>query len=148
MGEAAWVRSHVERCLQDEWEECRVVRDGDGDYPFRHGSAACYVRVEETSPVLVRVFAHAVVDVRRTARLLAELNDLNASARSAHVYWAGGLVVVEHALHAAAVDRETLGHACVAVGTVAADIGTLLAGVFGGHTPFAASEETIGEEAG
>ena len=40
MTELLWVRSHVERLLQDEWDACRVAADDDGDYPFRRGTAA------------------------------------------------------------------------------------------------------------
>ena len=44
------VRSHVERCLQDIWQVCRVAVDDDGDYPFRAGVAACWVRVDSRTP--------------------------------------------------------------------------------------------------
>jgi hypothetical protein len=45
-------------------------------------------------------------------------------------------VVVEQALHADGVDRETLSQACSAVGSVADDIGAMVAAVHGGTTPF------------
>jgi hypothetical protein len=32
MSEAVWIRSHVERLLQEEWHRCRVRPDGYGDY--------------------------------------------------------------------------------------------------------------------
>ena len=81
------VRSHVERCLQDIWQVCRVPFDEEGDYPFRAGAAACWVRVDDHIPVLVRVFGHAVVDVKRSAGLLRELNDLNSRARTTSTAW-------------------------------------------------------------
>lgn len=68
MSESLWVRSHVERLLQDEWDVCRVTTDGDGDHPFRNGTAADWVAVLDSEPVMVRVFAHAAAhrgDVRR-----------------------------------------------------------------------------------
>src|ERR1700712_2106122 len=77
------VRSHVERCLQDIWQVCQLAVDEDGDYPFRAGVASCWVRVDSQVPVLVRVFGHAVLDVRRSAGLLRELNEVNCRARTA-----------------------------------------------------------------
>lgn len=146
MGDTRMLRSHVERCLQDIWDQHHLVMDDDGDYPYRWGTAACWVRIESGGTDMVRVFAHAASDVKRSLRLLAELNELNASARSAQVYWVNGSVLVSHGLHAAAVDREPLGHACTSVGVVADDIGGMVAAVFGGSTPFPLVEEPAGEE--
>ena len=63
-----WLRSHVERLLQDEWGVCRVVPDADGDYPYRSGTAACWVQVLDYERPMVRVFAHAAVGIPRSAR--------------------------------------------------------------------------------
>jgi hypothetical protein len=49
--ENMWVRSHVERLLQDEWATERVIVDDDGDYPFQAGTAAAWVRVLDSDPV-------------------------------------------------------------------------------------------------
>lgn len=148
MNQTTWIRSHVERCLQDIWDLPRVEPDADGDYPFRWGTAACFVRVEDDDPVLVRVWAYAVVGARPTAKLLQELNDVNRRSRTAHAYFGDGFVVVEQALHAAGVDRDTLSQACLAAGTVADDIGAMIAAVHGGTTPFPAGDEpALDEEA-
>lgn len=79
------LRSHVERCLQDIWDTRELGTDEDGDYPYRNGTAMCWV--------------------------------------SADLHWA-------------AVDRLALSQLVIAVGEVADDIGTLLATVYGGATPF------------
>ncbi len=142
-----WLRSHVERCLQDLWDRRDIGADGDGDYPFRWGSAACFVRVEPGDPPLVRVWAQAAVGVKRSAKLLAELNDVNQRTRTAHAFYADHLVVVEQPVHAGAVDRVTLQQACESVGTVADDIGTMIAAVHGGHTPFPHEDATLDEQA-
>jgi hypothetical protein len=99
------------------------------------------------TPDLVRVFAFAAVGTPRNAKLLTELNDINGRCRTASVSWAGGLVIVEQVLDAKAVKRSTLRQAFVAVGCVADDIGTMIATVFGGRTPFAQGEAEITEEA-
>jgi hypothetical protein len=147
VGDVKVLRSHVERCLQDIWELCRVTTDSDGDYPFAHGTACCYVRVEDGDPQVVRVYAHAVIGVRRSAKLLTEINDLNGRCRTASVSWSSGVVIVEQALHAKAVRRSTLRQACQAVGYVADDIGTMIATVYGGETPLGADDAQLSEEA-
>lgn len=131
------VRSHVERCLQDIWDVCRAPVDEDGDYPFRAGVAACWVRVDAQTPILVRVFGHAVVDVKRSAGLLRELNDVNSRARTTSAAWDGGLVRVSAVVHPEALGRGSLRHALDAVASVSNDLGPMLASVYGGSTPYA-----------
>jgi hypothetical protein len=140
------LRSHVERCLQDIWEVCRVTTDSDGDYPFRRGTAQCFVRLEDGDPQLARVFGYAVIGVKRPAKLLIELNDISARSRTVNVGWHNGAVIVEQPMHIAAVRRTTLQQACEAVGSVADDIGAMIAAVHGGATPHDA-EVDCSEEA-
>lgn len=142
-----WLRSHVERCLQDVWDVCRVVADGDGQYPFRFGTAGGFVAVEAGDPPVVRVWAEAVTGTRRTARLLIEINEVNARSRTAHAFFDHGSVVVEQALHADGVNRDTLAQAFASVGTVADDIGAMIAAVYGGRTPFPVGDEPADEQA-
>ena len=134
-----WFRAYVEQLLAQTWEQCSVTTDDDGDYPYRFGTAACFVRVEEGPPLGVRVVALAAKDVRRTAKLLTELNELNAHARTVSTYWFAGAVYVDKAIDAGGVTADTLGQACVDVGAAADSVGTLLAGMFDGQTPYVAS---------
>lgn len=131
-----WLRSHVERCLQDLWQRYPLETDGDRDYPFRYGTAGCWVHVEPEEPGTVRVVGIAARELRRSAKLLAEVNDVNARTRTAHAYFTNGAVLVEQALLASTVTRESLGQACTAVGSVAHDIGGILAVMFDGETVF------------
>jgi hypothetical protein len=131
-----WFRAYVEQLLAQTWEACRVEADSDGDYLFRHGAAAGFARVEPGPPMGVRVVAQAAVGVRRTAKLL---NELNAHARSVSTYWFDGAVYVDKALDAGGVTAETLSQACTEVGTAADGIGALVAAMFDGQTPFAPS---------
>lgn len=140
MQELEWFRAYVERILEDAWNQPRVLADEDGDYPFRYGTAACYVRVEPGPPMTVRVFAQAVMDVRRSAKLLTELNDFNASARSLTAYWDHGRVIIDEALLASATNAETLTRACADAGQAAHDMGSLLAAMYDGRTPFRAAD--------
>jgi hypothetical protein len=140
---SVFVRSHVERCLADMLGACRVPADQDGDYFFRSGSAACYVRVEDQDPVIVRVFAIAATGVSRSAKLLVEINEVNTRSRSAWVTWAAGQVVVSQAPTAESVTVQTLDQACGAVVRVANEIGAVIAAMFGGATPFTACGQDV-----
>lgn len=130
-----WLRSHVERLLQEEWHACRVAADADGDYRFRSGTAACWVQVLDYDRLMVRVFAHAAVGIPRSAKLLAELNDIQNRSMTATVRWYDGAVLVSQTLSPDGLNRKTLRQAMRAVGGVADDIGLLLAGMFNGSTP-------------
>lgn len=147
MSKVKWLRSHVERCLQDIWDECRVEKDSDGDYPFRYGSTQGFVRIEPGQPDVVRVFAYASLDTPRSAKLLTELNDVASRCRTVSLRWRGGAVIVEQVLQANAVKRSTLRQAFQAVSFVADDIGTLIATVYGGATPYAPGDAEITEQA-
>lgn len=140
MQQLEWFRAYVEQILEEVWNQPRLVTDDDGDYPFRYGTAACYVRVEPGPPMTVRVFAQAAMDVGRSAKLLAELNDFNASARSLTAYWDSGRVIVDEALVAEATNAETLTRACAEAGQAAHDLGPLLAAMFDGRTPYSQAD--------
>lgn len=128
-------RSHVERCLQDLWSVERVLPDADGDYCYGSGTAACYVGLDAAEPVVVNAVACAAVEVKKTAKLLEELNEVNARCRMAHVYWTNGAVLVEQTLFADTVSRGSLAHAGQSVAHIANDLGPMIAAVYGGHTP-------------
>lgn len=135
------LRSHVERCLQDIWDVHDLVIDRDGDYPYRHGTAACWVSPFAGAVPGVRVFAHAAYELKPSAKLLREVSDLDVRSVWARVAFQNGVVRVSAELHWAAVDRLALAQAAHAVGQVAVDSGTLLATVYGGHIPFPAQEQ-------
>ena len=141
MSEFQWIRSHVERLLQDEWEVCTVVADGDGDYGFRFGRAACWVSVLASEPVMVRVFAHAAVGVKPTLAVLRELNDIQCRALSSSISIEDGIVHVVQTLSPIGLTQPVLAQAMKSVGGVANDIGVLMAGVFGGATPYPVEQD-------
>lgn len=146
MNEIVWLRSHVERCLEDNWETHPVAADSDGDYRFRCGTAQCFVSIVTDDAHFIRVWAFAARVPRRSLKLLAELNEINQRALTPHVYWSGATVVVEQTMHADGLTTETLAQACLAVGSVADDIGTLLAVMFDGETPHPALDSEDQEE--
>jgi hypothetical protein len=136
MSELMWIRSHVELLLQREWEVCRVLSDDDGDFPYRHGTAACYVSVLDLDPPMVRVFAHAAYGLKPTLKVLRELNEIQGRSLSARVELRRDVVVVSQTISPVGLTQPVLAQAMDAVNTVADDIGTLLAAMFDGATPF------------
>lgn len=134
MDVATLLRSHVERCLQESMDLCRVGTDCDGDYPFVHDSAVYYVSLLEAADTWwVRVWSVAATGVRQSAALLRELNELTSRSPLVKVVWRQGAVHVEGMLHGCAVHEESLGRLCVAVGETSASIGALVAAVHGGE---------------
>ena len=136
MSELMWVRSHVELLLQREWQVCRVLADDDGDFPYRHGTAACYVSVLDLDPPMVRVFAHAAYGLKPTLKVLRELNEIQGRSLSARIELRRDVVVVSQTISPVGLTQSVLAQAMDAVNTVAEDIGTLLAVMFDGATPF------------
>lgn len=132
---ALLLRSHVERCLQQIWQTTELVIDEDGDYPYRMGTAACWVSMY-ADPPRVRVFGYAARGLKPTQSLLREVTDLNARSLWAKVVLEAGIAQTRVDLHWSAVDRPALNRAVQAVGQVADEVGTLLASVHGGQTPF------------
>jgi hypothetical protein len=145
--ETKWLHAYVEKCLRAGSDDAPVCVDDDGDFFYRWGTAACWVRIEQ-DPLTVKVFAHAATHVKRSAKLLGELNELNSRARHAKVFWAAGLVMVTQSILAEGLTPAALDQACTSVGSIAEDIGTLAAAFFDGRTPFPAdAAATDAEEA-
>jgi hypothetical protein len=136
MNQPMWVRSHVEVLLQREWDLCRVLTDPEGDFPYRQGTAACWVSVLDLEPPMVRVFGHAAFGLKPSLRLLRELNDIQSRSLTATVQLAGDAVVVSQTVCAIGLTQPVLSQALNAVGELADEIGPLLAALFDGATPF------------
>jgi hypothetical protein len=139
MGGRRQAQALLEAVLRELWMCDELPADDDGDIPFRFGSAACWLSVVATRPVMVRVFAHAAYDLEATPELLGELNDIQLATLSATVSWCDGTVLVSQTLSPHGLNRRTLRQAMRAVGGVANDIGPLLAGLFDGQTPYPAT---------
>ena len=60
---------------------------------------------------------------------------MNTRARTSHVYWEDGAILVQQSMLAHTVDRRSLAHAGQSVAAVANEIGVMIATVFGGQTP-------------
>ena len=132
-----WLAAYVEKCLRENWpNDADHLVTSDHVIHFRVGTAACQVRVEDGDPTMVRVMAVAVTDVSSSAKLLREVNEVNAHARVANVWWYARDVVVECSLFAESVTAETLEQACEHVASVSNDIGVGMAALYDGSTPY------------
>jgi len=140
------LRSHVEQALLSIWEQTELVVDDDGDYPFRSQTAACWVRVVGGEQPAVRVFAQAACGVPSTKKVLAEIGELNSRSRWAKISWCHGVVVVDEQIHWLSVDRPAIERAIESVMVVSDDIGTMIATVYGGETPFPHDLETASSD--
>lgn len=134
--QAEWLTAYVEKCMREVCGEESVDDAFNGVVAFRSGTADCQVRVEAVEPVMVRVMARAVIGVHPTAKLLREINAVNACSRVANCWWCDGDVVVECSLFAEAVNPTSLAAACWHVSEVANDIGVGFAAMYDGSTPY------------
>lgn len=87
----------------------------------------------------VRVHAVAAEQVRRTAKLLAEINEQNAASWWTRTYWAHEEVVIEATMPWQMVDMGSLGFSIDQVVETAARIGPMLTAVHGGSAVIPAS---------
>lgn len=140
------LRSHTERALQEIWDKRELVTDADGDYPFRSETAMCWVSIVDWSHPAVRVFALAANDVPKSAKMLAELTELNLRSRWVSISWDRGAIVVDTSVHWLSVDQGAVQRALDSVTTVADEIGVMIAAVFGGTTPFSPDLEQVGTD--
>ena len=138
MEQIAWLRSHVERCMQMVWDDADLETDGDGDYGFRSDSCLGWIRISEQRPLIVTVYAWAATGLKSSAKLLREVNEINGQARGPKIYLIGECVIVEQAVLASSLDFDSFHYAVRAVCSIADDIGPMLAAVYGGSTCFPA----------
>lgn len=135
MSELMWIRSHVELLLQRQWYCTTVRQDEDGDYPFRADSGLCWVSVLDTQPPMVRVFGHAAIGVRPSLKLYRELSEIQKGVLSATVTHSDDLVLVSQTISPIGLTQPVLAQAINSVASITAEIGPLIAAMFGGATP-------------
>jgi hypothetical protein len=135
--QADWFRAFVERSMQEVLESPEVEPDEDGDYPFTDGSSMTYVSVDPEPGLGVCVWSYAAYQVKGSASVLREINELNMRSWLCKVVWRDGLIRVEQRLAADMVSVESLCRACWHVDGTASDIGAMFAVVHGGESVLA-----------
>ena len=137
------VKPYVEKVLKEYLETETLIVDSDGDVPVRFGSAMYYVRVLDMDPVLVRVFAPVLRNVKKSAKLFEAINDINASVYGARVFWYDDDVLAVAEMPAETLDPAELSAQCANIGGIADAYDNKLQEEFGGDIFFTDAE---GEE--
>lgn len=134
--------SHVERRVREAMGLTEVKRDPDGDIPFRYGTAACFISVDDDGQ-LARVWSPAVRDLRPTAAVLRELNAVSADLSFARVVLRWGCAYVEASTLIEELTARHLRQLCDEVGSSADGLGQMLAAVHGGSVFFPLGVEAV-----
>jgi hypothetical protein len=137
MARADVLRPYVEKTLKELLETDNLIIDEDGDVPIRWGSAMYYVRLLDREVPLVRLFATLVRGVKKNAKLLGLINQINTEIAMARVYWIENDVVVSTELVAETLDKIELDQACRNIGWIADTYDTKLKDEVGGEMSFA-----------
>jgi hypothetical protein len=136
LGKVEVYRPYVEKLLKELLETDNLIVDGDGDVPIRRGTAMYYVRMIDGDPVAVRVFSVLLRGVKRNAKLLEKLNDLNCEVGFARLMHCDGDVIASMDMVAETVDKDSLDFACNRMGWLADTYDDELKNEFGGETWF------------
>lgn len=134
---AVELRPLVEGALEGWLGLDALVRDADGDFPIRVGSALMFVQVLDGVPPVVRIFSPILRDVAASPSLLEALNEINGRIRFGRVFWMGRQVIVAMELTAAGITADQVVFACTELGNLADHLDDGLHGRFGGATIFA-----------
>jgi hypothetical protein len=147
MGKAEMFKPYVEKLLKEILETDSLILDDDGDVPIRIGTAMYYVRVLDTDPVMIRVFSPFLRNVKKSAKLLEKLNEINCEISYARVMWYDDDVIAANDFLAESVDKDSLDHACRHMGWLADTYDNQLKDEFGGETFFADDGSTPPDQA-
>ena len=139
------IRPYLEKLLSEMLGQ-GVVADETGAYPIRTGTGGYFVSLDDSGAPMIRIWTPVALDVRKSAKLLDTLNQLNVGATAARAFWVDGQVVVATEMVAETLHPQDLQLACGTVGEAAERFGPQLAAQFGGRTLFAASGQTVEEE--
>jgi hypothetical protein len=123
--------SHVQCMLREGMGLEEVKQDGDGDYPFRHGTAVYYLAVGRGGH-LVKVWSHAVYGLKSTAPVLREINATNERLMHSRAYLSEGHLVLEAFVPIEPLTPGYLVAVCHEIGETADRVGQLMATVHGG----------------
>ena len=142
------LRSHVLRSLRRDLDLRLAAPDQDGDWCVPHAPAPVYVRLLEDEPPLVRVWSAAAHGLPSTARVLREVNDVNAGLVGARTFLRGGTLYVVGELEVESVEPGELGRLVQRVSDVGGRVGSLLVAVHGGHLPQSTGSAPALEDSG
>ena len=140
---ATALRHHVERSLRRDLGLGPLTANENGAYVCCVEGRNVVVAPEDDCAT-VRVWAPAAFELKRTAALLRELNDVNCHQRHVRVVWEDGLVVAVSERAVKSVEVGELGWLVRLVAECASRVSELVAAVYGGTISAAWSNQPDG----
>ena len=128
------LRPFIEKNLAAMLEVERVAPDGDGEYTFPHGSAEVTLRLLEAPMPLLQFSAVLVSGMKKKARVLEAMNEVNAAELGLRVFRFEDLVIAAWEVPADTLDARQFTDACRRFAEAADRLDTLLARKLGGKT--------------
>jgi hypothetical protein len=135
------LRPFIEKNLAALLEAERVAPDGDGEYTFPHGSAEITLRLLEAPMPLLQFSAVLVSGMKKKARVLEAVNDVNAAELGIRLFRFEDLVIAAWEVPADTLDARQFTDACHRFGEAADRLDTMLARKLGGKTARADADE-------
>jgi hypothetical protein len=128
------LRPFLEKHLAAMLEVPRIEPDADGEYSFAHGSAEIRLKLIDDAFPLLRLWSIMVTRVRRRARLLEGLNQINANETCIRVCKHKDMVVAAWEVPAATLDERLFVDVCRRFAKAVDRLDTDLASRFQGKT--------------
>ena len=135
------LRPFIEKNLAAMLESERVAPDGDGEYSFPHGSAEVTLRLLDAPMPLLQFSAVLVKGMKKKARVLEAVNDVNARELGLRLFRFEDLVIAAWEVPADTLDARQFVDACRRFSETADRLDTLLARKLGGKTARADADE-------
>jgi hypothetical protein len=135
------LRPFIEKNLAAMLEIERVSPDADGEYTFPHGSAEITVRLLDEPMPLLQLSAALVSGMKKKARLLEALNEVNAAELGLRVFRYEDLLIAAWEVPVDTLDARQFIDICQRFANAADRLDTTLARKFGGKTARADSDE-------
>jgi hypothetical protein len=135
------LRPFIEKNLAAMLEVERVAPDGDGEYTFPHGSAEITIRLLDAPMPLLQFSAVLVSGMKKKARVLEAVNEVNAAELGVRVFRFEDLVIAAWEVPADTLDARQFTDACRRFGETADRLDTMLARKLGGKTARADADD-------
>jgi len=135
------LRPFIEKSLAAMLETERVAPDGDGEYSFPHGSAEITLRLLDAPMPLLQFSAVLVKGMKKKARVLEAVNEVNAAELGLRVFRFEDLVIAAWEVPADTLDARQFADACRRFAETADRLDTALARKLGGKTARADADE-------
>jgi len=127
--------SHLQRMLREGMDLHEVQQDSDGDYPFRHGTAAFYLSVGRDGHMM-KIWSNVVIGLKGTAPVLRAINATNERLMHCRMFLSDTTLQIEAFLPIEPLAPGYLTAVCHELGETADSVGQLMAAVHGGSIAF------------